>query len=254
MESEMLPRPGTSVHRDKRGNRYDGTGSDVPVRDDLTGNAWIGCACGYSSARRTRRRVSRSSTGRWRQMRNNRHVLLAASVVALISLLISAAYAGDDPFDGMRIYYEGQYKVGRDFAAGEYVLLNISDLSGYFAVSSDANGRDITANGVFDVNSIITVYDGEYLELSRCIAVDSADFYSAYTIKTDQDGTMLKVGCDIMPGEYKLIAASGETGYYCIYDSSRRTDIIANDIFRNSTWVTVRYGQYLVLDRCRIQQ
>lgn len=187
-------------------------------------------------------------------MNRNRHVLLSVLIAVLATMLFSSAYASvDDPFEGMRTYYEGQYKVDRDFIAGEYVLLNTSDYSGCFAISSDANGRDTIANGLFDVNSIITVYDGEYLELSRCIAVESTDFYSSYTIKTDRDGTMLKVGYDIMPGEYKLTAASGTQGYYSIYNDSRQTDIVDNSLFKNSAWVTVKYGQYLVLSRCHVQ-
>lgn len=174
-------------------------------------------------------------------------------IILLSVVLLSGSGASSNPFEGMRTYDEGQYKVGRDFIAGEYVLLSTSDYSGYFCVSSDANGRDTIVNGLFDVNSIITVYDGEYLELSRCIAVRSSDFYSSYTIKTENDGTMLKVGYDIMPGEYKLIAASGTSGYYCIYNDSRQTKIIDNDLFKNSAWVTVKSGQYLELSRCHIQ-
>ena len=187
-------------------------------------------------------------------MRKKQHVRLSVAIISIICLLFSAANASDDPFEGMRVYDEGQYKVGRDFVAGEYVLLNASDYSGYFAISTDANGRDIISNGLFDVNSIITVYDGDYLELSRCIAIDSADFYSSYTIKTDRDGTMLKVGYDILPGEYKVVAASGTSGYYSIYNDSRQIDIIDNSLFKNSAWVTVKYGQYLALTRCHIQE
>ena len=187
-------------------------------------------------------------------MKKKRQTLVLVIALVILSLsLTCSAYAESDPFEGMRTYYEGQYKVGRDFMAGEYVLLNTSYYSGYFAISSDANGRDIIANDLFDVNSIITVRNGEYLELSRCIAVDATDFYSSYTIKTDHDGTMLKVCYDITPGEYKLIAASGKSGYYCIYNNSRQTDIVDNNLFKNSAWVTVKNGQYLVLDRCHIQ-
>ena len=187
-------------------------------------------------------------------MNRKLHVLLPALIIMMIAILLPAAYASDDnPFEGMRTYYEGQYRVGRDFSAGEYVLLNTSDYSGYFAISSDANGRDIIANGLFEVNSIITVYDGEYLELSRCIAIESTDFYSSYTIKTDRDGTMLKVGYDIVPGEYKLIAASENQGYYCIYNDSRQTRIVDNSLFKNNTWVTVKSGQHILLSRCHIQ-
>lgn len=182
-------------------------------------------------------------------------VFLSALCILAAILLSGTAFAADDPFQGMRTYDEGRYRVGIDFLAGEYVLLNTSKLSGYFAVSSDANGRSIIANGVFDVNSIITVYDGEYLELTRCMAVSADDFYASYTIKTDRDGTMLKVGYgyDIMPGEYKLIAPAGVTGYYSIYNDSRQTKIVSNGLFKNSAWVTVGYGQYLMLTRCHIQ-
>lgn len=187
-------------------------------------------------------------------MSRNHRFLLPVLIAILIAVLSSVAFASDDdPLKGMRTYDEGQYKVGRDFIAGEYVLLNTSDYSGYFAVSSDSNGQNTIVNGLFEVNSIITVYDGEYLELSRCIAIESSDFYSSYTIKSDLDGTMLKVGYDIMPGEYKLIATSDRQGYYCIYNDSRQTHIVDNDLFKNSSWVTVKSGQYLVLSRCHIQ-
>ncbi len=186
-------------------------------------------------------------------MKQHMRNLFVFFLLCLMILNESSALATDNPFEGMRIYDEGQYKVGLDFIAGEYVLLNASDYSGYFSISSDANGRNTISNGLFDVNSIITVYNGEYLELSRCIAINATDFYTAYTIKTDHDGTMLKVGYDIMPGEYKLIAASGTSGYYCVYNDSRQTNIVDNDLFKNNTWVTVKYGQYLVLTRCHIQ-
>lgn len=181
-------------------------------------------------------------------------VLLFALMTAAVAFMLSSAYASEDPFEGMRLYDEGQYKVGVDFLAGEYVLLSTSDYSGYFAITADANGRDITANDLFETNSIITVYDGEYLELSRCVAIKASDFYTSYTIRTDRDGTMLRVGYDIMPGEYKLIAAADTSGYYCIYNDSRHSKIISNNLFKNSAWVTVQYGQYLVLSRCHIQQ
>ena len=180
---------------------------------------------------------------------------LAGLLVGMILLSITSyGFASNDPFAGMLVYEEGQYKVGRDFLAGEYVLLcTSSSYSAYFSISTDANGRNIVANDMFDTNSIITVLDGEYLELSRCVAVHALDFYTTYTIKLENDGTMLKVGYDIMPGEYKLIASSGQTGYYCIYNDSRHTKVVDNNLFNNSAWVTVQYGQYLVLNRCHIQ-
>ena len=178
-------------------------------------------------------------------------------LVIIMTMLfrVTLAFASDnDPFSGMKTYEEGGYRVGRDFDAGEYVLLCISSMPAYFSISTDANGRDIVANDNFATNSIITVCDGDYLELSRCMAILADDFYQEYTIKIENDGTMLKVGYDIMPGEYKLVVTGNLPGYYCVYDSSRQVDIVANDNFKNGTWVTVKYGQYLVLSRCHIQQ
>ena len=148
-------------------------------------------------------------------------------------------------------YEPGVHKVGLDIEAGEYVVLAISN-SGYFCVSSDANGDDILFNDNFEINSIITVYDGEYLELSRCIAIKSEDFYSLYTIKHDRGGVMLKVGIDIPAGEYKLLCESDISGYYCIYPDSRHDDILNNNNFENSAYVEVKEGQYLILSRCYI--
>ena len=179
------------------------------------------------------------------------------SLIIVATMLFSAALAlasEDNPFEGMKTYDEGGYKIGSDFDAGEDVLLCTSSFPAYFSISTDANGRDIVANDNFATNSIITVYDGDYLELSRCIAILAQDFYREYTIKTENDGTMLKVGYDILPGEYKLVVTGDLPGYYCIYGNSRQVDIIANDNFKNGTWVTVQFGQYLVLSRCHIQQ
>lgn len=147
----------------------------------------------------------------------------------------------------------GQYKIGTDMPSGEYIL--IANDGGYFCVSSDSNGDDILFNDNFETNSIITVYDGEYLELSRCIAYPFDAFCEVYGIDTSNSGIMLKIGVNLDAGEYKLESTDDEYyGYYCIYDSSRHENIIANDNFTGQTYVTVSDGQYLLLNRCTIVQ
>ncbi len=153
-------------------------------------------------------------------------------------------------------YESGQYKAGVDLPAGEYVLLATSNYGGYFSVSLDANGNHILFNDNFETNSIITVERGDYVELSRCVAFLAGIFYQDYSIKEGMSGVMLKVGrgYDIAPGEYRLKAdEGGYGGYYCIYTDSRRSDIIANDNFDNTAYVSVADGQYLLLSRCSIQ-
>ncbi len=175
------------------------------------------------------------------------------SLLFAVVLLFSFAFAAD-PFVGMLTYEEGQYKVGLDMQPGCYVLLSTSKYGGYFCVSSDANGRDILFNDNFDTNSIIEVKRGEYVELNRCMAIDMDDFYSQYTINyTNNTGVMLRVGYDIMPGEYKLRAESGTSGYYCIYPDPRHDDILSNDNFKNTSYIYLSYGQYVILNRCFLQ-
>ena len=86
------------------------------------------------------------------------------------------------------------------------------------------------------------------------MAIDMDDFYREYTINySGNTGVMLRVGYDIMPGEYKLRAESGTSGYYCIYPNPRYEDILANDNFKNSAYVYLSYGQYVILNRCYVQ-
>jgi len=145
-------------------------------------------------------------------------------------------------------YPSGQYKVGSDIDSGEYVLLSEND-DGFFSVNSDANGNDIIFNGGFDINSIITVNEGEFLELRRCIAVKYDDFYPDNSIKIEMEGIMIKVGNEIDAGEYKI---EGEDGFYSIYSDSRREDIISNGSVKGSAYIQVEDGQYLELRRCKI--
>lgn len=151
--------------------------------------------------------------------------------------------------DGYTQYAPGMYKVGTDIPGGEYMVF-ASEGSGYFCVSSDSNQMDILYNDNFGYNSIITINDGEYLDLSRCYAVPMEE-----EPEVDITGEgMFKVGVHIPAGEYKLVSDSGTSGYYCIYPSSRQNDIISNDNFEGQNYVTVTDGQYLVLSRCRFAE
>lgn len=71
-------------------------------------------------------------------------------------------------------YEEGMYKVGADLPAGEYKLTCQSD-DAYWGVtnSSDADA-DIVGNDIFSGSAYVTVYDGQYLTLRRCIAEPAA--------------------------------------------------------------------------------
>lgn len=71
------------------------------------------------------------------------------------------------------------------------------------------------------------------------------------TTTTYKSGTY-KVGSDMPAGEYKLTATSNTgKGYWCVRDSSASdSNIIRNENFENSTYVTVSEGEYIELSRC----
>ena len=143
---------------------------------------------------------------------------------------------------------EGTYLVGKELAAGEYVLVPQESFC-YFSINKDANGNDIINNGVFDYPRYVTVNNGTYLEVdgARIYPVDKAPQ------KVQPAGKYvghLKVGKDIAPGTYLVKAEAGEMGYYAVTD--QYDNIETNDVFYNQSYVTVKEGQYLELSRCYI--
>lgn len=148
-------------------------------------------------------------------------------------------------------YTAGQYKIGKDMPAGEYALFpSKRGDDGYFCCTTDANGDDIINNDHFSTYSIYKVQNGEYLELSRCYAVPLAQAEIPDTDYTD--GTYI-VGTHIPAGEYKVTSiVEDRSGYYCVYSDLFRDDIVSNDYFEGSVYVSLSQGDVLVLERCQV--
>lgn len=151
-------------------------------------------------------------------------------------------------------YPQGQYKIGVDIPAGEYVLYpHQYNGNGYYCISSDANGKNIVDNDFFTGHSIITVYDGDYLELSGCVSYDihmtprRSPSPSGYI----KSGVYIG-GVDIPAGEYRLTSNEGKNGYYCIYSDSRKNNILSNDNFNGSRYINISNGDYLLLANSNI--
>ena len=64
----------------------------------------------------------------------------------------------------VKTYSAGQYKIGKDLPAGEYVVISNGD--SYIELASDSTGNfsSIIANDVLKNRSVITVQDGQYLK------------------------------------------------------------------------------------------
>ena len=147
----------------------------------------------------------------------------------------------------------GMYKVGTDIGAGEYLL--ISSGSGYYQLDSDSSGEldSIISNDNFNNTNYLTVFDGEYLTLTRCEMIPVADAEPQKAENGILGEGMYKVGYDIPAGEYKLVA--NDMGYCEVRTDSRGTinGIVTNDNFEGERYITVSDGQYLKLNRCSLK-
>ena len=145
----------------------------------------------------------------------------------------------------MKTYKAGTYKVGSDISAGEYKLTATS--SGYYCVYPDSSKSSILENDNFTVVDYITVEDGQYLVVKDATFVAIADATPTSTLKSSG---VYKVGYDCAAGEYKITQVGSTLAYYCVYDNSTvDRDIVDNDNFENSDYVTVEDGEYLVINR-----
>lgn len=151
---------------------------------------------------------------------------------------------------GTKPYPAGAYKVGTDIPADEYLFVCTGSSIAYFCVSSDSNQDDIIENENFANCFFATLEDGQYLVAKRCSFVN-ADSYSLSVDASYFEEGVYRVGIDIPSGEYKLSATEGSYGYYCVYENSTVPfDIVTNDNFESSAYVTVAAGQYLQISRC----
>lgn len=146
-------------------------------------------------------------------------------------------------------YLAGTYKVGTDIPAGEYLFVITDTAGGYVCVSADSNKDDIIENEIVELCWFATVKDGQYLEVRDCAFLHA----EKATLNINEDGSfvagMYRVGIDIPAGEYKL--TTDDMGYWCIYkDSVVPFDIISNDLFEGSAYVTVKDGQYIITSDC----
>ena len=153
---------------------------------------------------------------------------------------------------GTEKWEASMYKVGEEIPEGEYVLL-AKDSGGYFEIAKDSLGliNSIIANGIFSYNSIVTIKKGQYFKLQGAIAYKISDMKN---IDTSGEG-MFKIGFHLPAGEYKIKTIDG-FGYISVSkDSSHNiSSLISNDIFENVKYITVKNGQYLIIQGAKIEK
>lgn len=151
------------------------------------------------------------------------------------------------PSNYQTVYTSGQYKIGKDIPAGEYVFFN-TGYSGSIKETTDSNGSDKVYSEYFSYNLIYTLTEGNYIEISDAYAVPSDE---VTTITKNTGDGMFKIGVHLDPGEYKLVGTNYEYGgSYKIFNSSVLNDKdskIKSDYFDKLTYVTVHDGEYLMI-------
>ncbi len=176
--------------------------------------------------------------------------VLAVICLAAVMMGIWVGARTEGPSARMRSYGAGKYKVGKNLGAGEYILFSAPMRTGFFAVLADEDTADVISKGFFDVNTILTVEEGDDLIISDCFAIFADDYYSMNRIKLNQLGGMFKVGVDVQPGKYTLLAQPGQTSVYRIYNNSRFRFTIEEKTFQGTSRVTLEENQYLELIKC----
>lgn len=160
----------------------------------------------------------------------------------------------EEPTEPEADYYaEGQYKVGTDIEPGQYILYSTGSIKAYYEITSDANGDNIIANNNFTNQNYITVNDGEYLTLKRCKAYSINNKVTVDTSSGTLGEGQYLVGEDLPAGEYTLNSTKSIKAYYEITSDANGNDIISNDNFSGSRYITVSDGQYLELNRCELK-
>ncbi len=149
------------------------------------------------------------------------------------------------------MYTPGQYKVGSEIPAGEYVFFATGEYSGSFKETTDSNGSDRVGSEYFSYNMIYTLTEGNYVEIEDAVAVPFADVKE---LSTKKGSGTFKVGVHIPAGEYRLIPTGAVSNGSCqIYANSFLGDYhnqIDSEYFSSATYVNVHDGEYLILNDC----
>ena len=141
-------------------------------------------------------------------------------------------------------YDVGQFKVGADIPAGEYLAIG----EGYVELSKDSSGNimSIIFNDNFKGRHYIDAQDGEYIKLVGALKLYPVADAPKLEISLDKipEGHY-KIGVDIPAGEYKVTTEGN--GYYAVKKSTRDKLFFVTNAFMpesQSRYVTVSDGQY----------
>lgn len=155
-----------------------------------------------------------------------------------------------------KVYKSGFYEVGKDLPAGEYLVVGdkiTKEAETSVAVTKDSKKEDEIFDESVMGNVYVTLEKGQFVEVKNgdMYPVDLAPSNTPKD-KVYKDG-MYKVGKDIKAGTYdvKALKKDGEIKIY--KDSSHKKDsLISEKEFKDTEKVTLKDGQYILLDDAQI--
>lgn len=158
-----------------------------------------------------------------------------------------------DPFDPASyetVFEADMYKIGKDMPAGEYKIIANEDYS-MFELNGDARGEDYIASNSVDTFVYVVVEDGQYLTLSDCFAVPVEETWAVEPVDGKLPAGMYRVGTDIEPGEYKVVAVEDYASYQITEDANGEKYIDSNSI-KKSHYIEVKDGEYLLISSAEL--
>ena len=148
--------------------------------------------------------------------------------------------AQDEP---KNYFANGQFKVGVDLPAGEYLAVG----TGYVEVAKSSSGDVfgiLVNDNLIDEQRYVVVADGEYVKLMGDLKLYPANIAPKLDTSGKLQAGQYKVGVDIRAGEYKIALGGG--GYFALTKDTRHAYV--KNQFTNEGgqfYITVADGQYL---------
>jgi hypothetical protein len=155
-------------------------------------------------------------------------------------------------------FSDGSWKVGKDFPAGNYILVNPTSsgfVGCYWSVTADPNGNHMVANGSSSGGfPYVSLLNGRYFDSQSCgdwalVPKNASPVYA----KKITDGEWV-AGLTMHPGQYRAVSIPSD-GFGCSWAVST-TGSNGNDIVANATvqgghpQVSVHAGQSFTSKDC----
>lgn len=181
-------------------------------------------------------------------------MLATMLTIFVATQMMTVVHAVDfvNPQDCQTKYFSGQYKVGQDIPAGEYVIFpSETNRKGFYFETLDANGDQYDDTGSVVTNGIVMLDEGNYIELDHAYAIPIEENPA---VDTTGEGTF-KVGYHIDAGEYKVSQIdTSRHGFYFVFKDSTKESYAASNSFDGSVYVSVSDGQVLELSNAKLEK